>query len=237
MTVDEAKKFCEYISNKDQSGNSMSPDEYNTLLRTSAIDFARHLYGTTEDYRPGDPTPPVVYEVTQYVTDALRVLKIKDDSLLLDTNGKANIPPDYAHVSSIRYNYVKKAKCPDDAPVTREVPVEVVKDNKLGMRLKSSIEEPSLKYPICVFYNNYMQFYPKTLGSVIFTYLKEPLVPVWGYTMVNDQPVYDPETSVQFEYPDIFHLELCRIILNYMGINLRDNELQSHNERFKQRGL
>lgn len=236
MTVDEIKLFVEYISNKEQSGNSLSSDEFNRLLNTSSLDFARFIYGTPEGYKPGDPTPNMAYEVTQYVTDALRVLKVINKTLTVSNTGEAVIPADYAHHSSLRYTYMQPGKCATDPPTPKMVKIEVVKDDKLGVLLQSSIKIPTQRYPICVFYNTYMQFYPIDLKSVVFTYLKTPPAPFRAYTVSGDIDIYDAGNSTQVAYPEIFHMEICRIILNYMGVNLRDNELQSYNERYKQRG-
>lgn len=235
MTVDEIKNFVEYIANKEQSGESLSPMEFNRLLKTSAIDFTRFLYGAIEGYKQGDVSPTISYENTQYITDALRALKVPL-TLAVDVNGFANIPTDYAHVSSIRYSYSKPGKCPTDPAITKTVSIEVVKDDKVGVRLGSALSAPRASRPICVFYKNTIQFYPVNIASVVFTYLKTPATPVWGFTVSGDMPVYDPTSSTQPEFPEIFHLDICRIILGYMGINLRDNDLQSFNERFKQTG-
>lgn len=234
MTVDEVKLFVDYISNKEQSGNALSPDEFNRLLKASSLDFSRYIYGAAEVYQNTKSAPTVGYETIQYVTDAVSVLKVKTDISLIF--GAATLPTDYAHVSSIRYNYVKKSKCEGDSDTTKEVPVEVVKDDKLGERLSSDVNSPTERYPICVFYNGSIQVYPKTCRKVIFTYLKVPATPFRAYTMTGDIDVYDPSGSTQIEFPEIYHIEICRIILSYMGINLRDNELQAFNERYKQQG-
>lgn len=235
MTVDEIKNFVEYISNKEQSGESLSPLEFNRLLKTSAIDFTRFLYGAIESYKPGEASPPVSYEATQYITDALRAVKVLTP-LTVDVTGSAPIPADYAHESSIRYTYNKPGRCDSDPLIPKTVSIEIVKDDKVGVRLGSTLSKPKANRPICVFYKNTIQFYPINIGSVAFTYLKTPATPVWGFTVSGDVPVYDATSSVQPEFPEIFHLDICRIILGYMGVNLRDNDLQSFNERFKQTG-
>ena len=60
------------------------------------------------------------------------------------------------------------------------------------------------------------------MGFVNFDYLRMPETPVWGYTVVNDQPVYNTATSVQLEWSEIYHLDIANLILQYAANNLRD---------------
>jgi hypothetical protein len=70
-----------------------------------------------------------------------------------------------------------------------------------------------------------MEFSPVDLGYVNFDYLRLPSTPIWGATIVNDQYVYNPNTSVQLEWSDIYHLDIANLILGYAASNLRDGTL------------
>ena len=102
--------------------------------------------------------------------------------------------------------------------------------------LSSSIVKPTHRFPRLAFYNDYIQFYPKNIGRVIFTYLRQPKLPVWGYTVVNNSAVYNPATSVDIESPDETQNEICMMALSYLGISIRDGELTQYAQQLKAEG-
>lgn len=212
MTVEEIRQWVDFELNKNQTGGTLSPEEYNLCLKWANQEYFKLKYGLPEQYRPGQPLPAQAWAVTQENIDALSPFLSAQGGrdyppLRVDVDGRATIPSDYVHVSSVRYN---------------DLAVEVLSNDVIGNRLQSPIVYPDKKYPICTFYSGYIQFYPKDLGFVNFDYLRMPQTPVWGYTIVNDQPVYNPNTSTQFEFSDIYHMDLAAMIVSYAASNLRD---------------
>jgi hypothetical protein len=212
MNVNEIRDWVNFELNKHQTGNTLNKDEYNLCLAWANAEYFKVKYGLPEEYRPGAPLPSQAYAVTQKIIDDLRrVLVAKggkgSPKLRIDINGWADIPSDYVHYSSIRYE--GKA-------------VEIISNDVIGDRLQSSITYPNKKYPICALYADYIQFYPKDLGFVDFDYLRMPVTPVWAATIVNDEYVYDPTKSVQLEWPVDTHTDIANLIVKYASINLRD---------------
>lgn len=212
MNVEEIRQWANFELNKHQTGNTLNQEEYNLCLAWANREYFKTKYGLPEEYRPGMPLPRQAYPVSQKIIDDLRkflvVMGGKNAPLLtIDVNGFADIPSDYIHVSSIRY---------------QGRAVEFLSDDVIGDRLQSSIVYPDEKYPVCVFYNNYLQFYPKTLGSAEFTYLRMPVTPFWAATIVDDEYVYDPTKSIQLEWPEDTHVDISNLIIKYASENLRD---------------
>lgn len=212
MTVEEIRQWVDFELNKNQTGGTLSPEEYNLCLSWANQEYFKIKYGLPEQYRPGMPLPAQAWSVTQENIDALSpFLTAKGGrdypQLKIDIDGRATIPSDYVHASSIRYN---------------DLAVEILSNDVVGNRLQSPITYPDKKYPICTFYSGYIQFYPKDLGYVNFDYLRMPETPVWAYTIVNDVPVYNPIASVQLEYAPIYHMDIANLIVSYAASNLRD---------------
>jgi hypothetical protein len=62
--------------------------------------------------------------------------------------------------------------------------------------------------------------------------------PVWGYTLdINDNPIFDPSSSVDIDLPEILLNDISRIIIGYMGINIRENDLIQYAELAKTKGI
>lgn len=235
INVDELKQFLDYITNKEQSGNTMSPQQYNMLMRRGIQDQYSWLYGLWQQYNDRNK-PAVGYENTQLVKDFLRIFK-ETKTISVDSEGKMTIPSDYEHYTRIDYLYKKNN--PDTKSVdVKRVPVEVIDDDKFTDRINHSIKVPSKsRLVIANFHNTYMECYPQDLGSVEFTYLRQPLDPLWAYTVVDTVAIYDPGSSTQIELPKSLTNQLARLILSYIGINLRETQVVQYAEEIKTKGV
>lgn len=252
ININSLKILVEYIANKHQSGASLTPNEYNICVQSSLDDMLLYYYGLPQRYSPGMPLPAVAWEVTQLVTDYLRGLK-ENPILNVDILGRMSIPDDYLHKSSIYYSYITQSTspscdegdemipCPEEETIsgttfpehnhatvtTLNVPVKVVTDEIFNSLIAHSIKYPTRRYPICKFMDDYVQYAPKDLGTVTFSYLRYPLTPLWAYTNPSgENPVYDPINSVDVELPPIMRNHMAYCILRKLGINIREAQLE-----------
>tara|TARA_R100001015_G_scaffold18478_2_gene11721 strand:+ start:967 stop:1905 length:939 start_codon:yes stop_codon:yes gene_type:complete len=62
--------------------------------------------------------------------------------------------------------------------------------------------------------------------GIVLVYIGKPPAPHWGYTIINDQYVYNPSSSntTQLTLPTKTHMEIAQRMLSYIGISLRDQE-------------
>jgi hypothetical protein len=65
---------------------------------------------------------------------------------------------------------------------------------------------------------------------VDFHYYRWPLDPVFSYALGDGYITYVPATSVEFEWPTDEHIVLTRMILNYIGVNLRSAEIVQYSD-------
>ncbi len=226
MTVEEIRNWVNFELNKHQSGNTLNQDEYNLSLAWANQQYFKTKYGLPEEYRPGQPLPTQAFQVTQKIIDDMRPFLLSKGGknlpqLAIDQNGFANYPSDYIHLSSIRFE---------------NRPIQSVANDVLGDKLISPIVAPTKKYPICCFYNDYIQFYPTDLKFVDFDYIRMPVTPFWGVDIVNDEYVYNPNKSVQLEWPEQTHIDIANIILEYASVNLRDFQMTQISENRKDKG-
>lgn|SRR3990167_83782 len=245
MNIDQAKLLIEFVARKATAGNNPSPSQINLILQRSFVQWVMKNYGNKQEYQPGQPIPRIAWQQNQVISDSLRFLLERREFIVPNT-GKLLVPngttvkdvntavcPKYLHSSSLRTTYITQT---DGVLASMEVPVTILRDNEIGNVLSSSIKAPTHRYPVCAFYNDYIQLYPKTIGRVVFTYLRTPTLPVWGYTVVNNRPVYNAATSVDIESPDETHNEICMNALSYLGISLKDGEIVQYAEQMKQTG-
>ena len=78
---------------------------------------------------------------------------------------------------------------------------------------------------------------PDVINKVKLTYVKIPTTPVWGFTLVNDQPVYNSATSTNFDYPVSMTNDIAMIVLSKLGVNLMMGEIVQYAEMIKKNGV
>jgi len=212
-------------------------------VERSFIGWVMKRYGNPAEYMPANPVPRIAWQQTQKISDDLkfliikRVFSISADGKLYYPDGTtvqdidSNIAPEYLHTSSFRYNYIKGS-------TQKEVSIDVIKDNELGNTLGSSIVTPNKRFPKCSYYDDFIQFYPKDLQRVIFTYLRMPVTPKWGYTLdANNRPVYDPSTSVDLESSAETVNDIAMGALSLLGVSIKEPFLVQTSEQFKRVGV
>lgn len=213
MNIDTVKSLCELIINKNQSG-TLTPARFNTACESVNWDWFNTCYGQPALSKDGKQINDLFWQSTEKVTNNLRPF-LKKVVLQIDATGKAIKPTDYVQTSSCRYWYGE-----------RQVEVDFVNDGDLGEFVGGELLAPTKKYPIHVVYDDRIQFYPKDLSRVEFTYLRKPETPVWGYaTSQSGRPVYDPTTSVDFEFPEENLGEIVSRLVKLWGVNIREKDI------------
>lgn len=265
MTLQEGLEHIYSLVNKDQSGNTYNIQRYNNDLLVANIEMFSYYYGLPQGYQPGAPLPAVSAEVTQKVTDSLRHLLINmggdgfaDPGPLTVTNGIANIPEDYVHLSFMNYSY-RDSACGGKVKYPM---IDVLTGAQWSNRINSSIlNEKVEKYPYCNFQNTYIQFRPKDIQFVNFCYWRSPKRPYYDYYItVDDAIVFLPagttyvlkpgetgstgQTSgqvqsltVELEWPTDVHPDFFNLILGYVGVNLRSGDIKGASDQRKALGI
>jgi len=236
----ELYQYIKYICNKEQRGFKYKPSKFNSDISVVNFEYFKLKYGLPEQFRVGMPFSAQAYELVQQNKDNLaRFLVIMGDQnspMLIDQYGHAQLPSNYLHVSSIGIdNYISNEDCTTSVDSGY---IEVLTDAKFRGRLGSKIASPTKEDPICRFMSSYIQFAPKDLGSCEFVYLRKPIQPVFAYTAgVDDNIVYNPSASTQFEWNELEMGDIASMLLSKIGITLRSEELVGYAERLKKEGV
>lgn len=203
MTIDEAKKYIEGQARQNQVGN-ISISQLNIYFKRAQLEVVDELRA--------------VFEQTSMVSDALAPL-IETSTMNTVNSGQITKPVDYRFIiPPIESFYTSGA-------YSSWVPVSFVTHGEKALRLVSQINYPPEDEPIAVNFDSYFQIYPESISQVRLTYVRNPQDPIWGYTIVNNSPVYSSGSSRNFELPDSTHMRICQKVLGYFGISLRDPEL------------
>lgn len=226
MTISDIFDWVTYLSNKTASG-SISPEEFNLSCKVVSRELFNVKVGLPEEYLVGAPYARQAYQITQKITDDTRNF-IKDVTIP-KTNGFFVLPTDYAAFSSLGYQYVLNNPNGGN-PISEERNIDVVSDGELSVRLYDNVIYPTLEYPVAAYREQGILVYPKEINRIILTYLRYPAIPIFAYTVVDDEYVYNPTGSVQVDFPEVLHSEFATRVARYLGINLREEQFEQYME-------
>lgn len=212
MSIDDAYSICNYIANKNQSGNTLPPTKFNLLAKVAQLDFVSKRLGNIKNLQHG--VPPFGYKSTRKVDIDLRPLVYGPISIPLNVYGNFNYPDGFIWPDAFHKN---------DFAVIKEVD-----SDEYPFVKHSTFESPTEDYPVLIFRNPYGFIDPYQIGSFLMSYVKAPPDPIWGFTGSTPADiVYNPATSQDFTvnpYTNA-HLEIVCIMLAYIGISLSMPEL------------
>lgn len=122
-------------------------------------------------------------------------------------------PTDMFKPLSLRYNGNEVVQ----VPIHKETFVE-----------KANLTAPSTTYPIYIDKDNVFSVKPSTITSAIdLVYVRNPLTPKWTYTVVLDQPIFNPSASdyQDFELGQEESVNLIIEICKLAGVTIRENDV------------
>ena len=237
MNIGEIFSFVNYLSAKNFSGRTFTPEEFGLLYPSTELTFFRTIARPPADQSHN-------WRVLQPAVDDIRLQTLKRQLTLSFTSGVAELPnvenseTEFLDWLSFAVNVTTTDNCGDD--VDSEVPVEVVVDDEWSMRISAAVRRPTLRYPIIKFIQGtvrQVQIAPSVITESVIRYYKIPHKPVFAYTTdANDNIIYDATNSVQSEFPEIAHEQIINFLLEKVATNLDKNPLLQYSQLAKQVG-
>ena len=232
MTLFEQWELVNFIANKDYEGNVVTPERIKQLMVVVNMDLFKLKMGLPEDYQLGAPISRQYLDATQRLTDETRFLKTRVAAQAVAA-GIVAFPGTYFGFDAMRYGYQRQV---DGLPKVIWKPVEVLTEDEYSDRAGNSIKEPTAKNPVCVIRSNGIHVYPTSIPQVDFSYVRYPVDPVFDYTE-NPGYITDGGSSVEYEWPVHLHRDLLMMLFGYIGINLREQQLEQYAEQHKAQGV
>lgn len=204
MVIDRIYQLVQYICNKEQRGD-LPPAKFNLLVWMAQLEFITKRVGNLNIINERG-VPQIGYESTWRIHEDLRPMVYGPEIIPIAPSGNFYYP----------YGYI----WPDAVHKTDFTPIKRITADQYPHIKRSRIIPPTESYPIAIFRHPYGFIDPYSIGSFAMSYLKTPPVPVWGYGMINNRPVFDANTSVDVQVPPTCIQELTMMILQHVGINL-----------------
>ncbi len=219
-SINQVKEYTQYLVRKNNSA-LLSPEQFNLIInRASKSTFVERV-GNPHQYQPGNPVPQMGFQITQKITEDLKVFQ-ENANLILNSQGRANYPSDLAYtIPGLFYATVKNGN-------KIFVPIEIIDKDKEGYVLSSLIVAPTRTDPVAIFESTYIQVYPAGISNIKFPYIRYPKEAKWAYTTVNNRPVFDAANSIDLEWEDLVVNDIIIKALMSIGISIKDPDVSSY---------
>ena len=174
MTINELRLYLNTVLNKDNSGNSLSPDELNILLKTQIYGFVKEQILTYRQYvATGTPHDDVIF--TALLVDALQ-----ETASATLTAGSFTLPTDMLFLESLSGTYNAHTK-----------KIEIVSAGEYYRRKHNLLSKPIAYFPLAYITDTTCTVIPNNMTSVVVSYIAKPAEPVFDYyNDANDNIVY-----------------------------------------------
>ena len=223
VNIDNVYQKVLSIANKEQRGY-ITPLESNLLANQAQQDvFEQYFYDLGAFSRiPGNDS--TYSDTVDLIKEKIDVFEKYRQPVTLGAYGAATLP-DYYRMGELYYS------CAGGY-----VEVEKINQNDIHHIQNSPLTSPTLKRPVYVRTsgsteinrNRSIQIYPTTIAStatVVCNYIAKPATVSWGYTVVDEQALYNAGITTHFELHDSEESELVIKILQLAGIIIKDPAL------------
>lgn len=212
MLINNIFVLVSYICNKEQRGN-ITPSQFNQLARVSQLEFMSKRLGNIHILN-AQGVPQFGYESNWRIHEDLRPFVYGPITIPIASNGNFTYPYGYVWVDAIHKNNF--------------FPISRITSDQYPHIKHSTITPPTEDYPVAVFRNPYGFIDPYSINSFGMSYVKLPPEPVWGYTTISGEPVFNEGLSVDLLVPQICYLEIVMLILQHVGINLGADQISQY---------
>jgi hypothetical protein len=155
------------------------------------------------------------YGTTQIIHDAIRKLRVQK-SFTSDSTGLVTFDSDYLHMIGGAYTV-------SGSTINN---VRFLNEDELALALKSQLRPVSTSNPIAIDSSVGFRLYPAATQAGFYNYLRRPATPVLGYTQSGRNITYDPNTSTQLEFTDVYINNIISRALKFWGINMAEQDIQ-----------
>ena len=203
IIVDTVYQRVLALANKEQRGY-ITPQEFNLLANQAQMEiFEQYFYDQkSEDRNLKNSTE--FSNVDEMLDEKLSIFK---NTQSLSVSGSIGTLPAYMYrLGSLFY-------------ASSLIEVEQVTEEELMYLQQSPLAKPSIYCPAFVRSGgNTVTLYPETQTIINCNYIKIPEKVNWGYSVINDQALYNAGTSANFQLHRSDETELVYKILSLAGI-------------------
>jgi hypothetical protein len=206
--LNDLYNFCLFIIRKER-GSFISPAQFTANLDNGQLDAFNDYFDK--------------YGVNQDVHDALDIFKVYQP-FTSAADGSVTYPSNYLHllagVFTVTGSTVNK--------------VRFVQTDEYPDVITNQLRPVSLSRPIAIDSSNGFNLYPQSQQTGAYYYMRRPATPVYGFSQVGRVITYNPTTSTQLEWLDVYLNNIIAKTLRYFGIYMNEDKVYQFAEQYNQ---
>jgi len=201
------------IANKEQRGY-ITPQEFNTLANQAQLDiFEQYFYDLNQFLRlPGNDT--IHSDAVDMLEEKIGIFEVYNSPIGAGTLSDLGVHKLGAVYHQETINGVQT-----------KIEAEKLNPNELRYYINSPLTAPTVKRPIFIVQQDQITVLPVEADNLSMNYIAKPLDVYWGYTMINDEALYNPAASINFQLHASEETELVLKMLLYQGVVIRDPQI------------
>jgi hypothetical protein len=240
MTLNQILKYVNYICVKENSGSTLKPDQFNTVLTVSTTNMFNRRVQEAQALSIQGKMP---FNMALYEHASLREFHVTEN--ITFSGGVFNVTSlvnSYAYFLSMYTFFNGNGRR-----------VDILTDTDLIERRTNLMSKQLEDYPGCTIFGNVIKVYPTNITTAEFNFMRNPSVPVFDYYYdVNYNLVYLAQgtthllatgevgssgqtsgatvTSLtnELDWNPLYHVEFCNEILSKVGVNLKDEQIKAY---------
>ena len=210
VNVDTVYQRVLALANKEQRGY-ITPQEFNTFANQAQKEILDQYFYDISQFNRVSSNSTEYSDILGYLDEKLSVFKkVELVSTVNYSYGTSfTKPSDFYRVGSIyntgEYNAIR---------------FEEVDYSEYKEMVLSPLTRPTVKRPVYYMLNGNAVLEPSPVGNVTLSYKRKPNVVKWGYIVLAEKAIHDPNNATNFDLHASEETELVYKILKLSGITL-----------------
>jgi len=205
------------LANKEQRGY-ITPQEFNLFANQAQLEILDQYINDVTFFGRTPGNSEEFSDMSRTLDEKLGVFKAEVPVALVA--GIGNFPTDLYRLGKVYFSNHEATQLTID---------------QIRKIQKSLLTRPTMKRPVFDIVNNQIRCIP-AIASVTMTYLRTPVSVNWGYVVINNKALYDPNPvkTTNFELQDSEETELVYKILKLSGAAIQRQDIAQFGQGLEQ---
>ena len=217
VSIDTVYQKVLALANKEQRGY-ITPQEFNLFADQAQKEILDQYFYDINQFSRAHGNDTEYSDMLDLLNEKLSILEVRTLGQTVPTTGIFNyqtLVPSVYRIGSIMGG--------------NGIEVEEVNNNEYYNIRSSPLTRPSLTRPIYVNRIDGLNIYPADIGTIDISYIKTLERPQWGYVVVDERALFDPNPNktTNFELHPVEESELVYKILKFGGITIEKDQIMN----------
>jgi len=214
ISVDTIYQRVLALANKEQRGY-ITPQEFNLLANQAQMEIFEQYFYDIAQYNKVSGNDTEFSDYLKTLNEKISFFETElgggtINSLLGSTMNLSQLQPEMYRLGRVRLGAVQ---------------VEMLTSEEFDAVRTSYLTSPSPRRPIGYVAGGKLNvhngsYVDATVGNMNLSYIRKPKKVVWGYNVINEKALWNPQTSTNFELHSSDQTELVYKILGLAGITI-----------------